>query len=725
MQMKKERGAIIVPVILHETEGWEREPWGNLNALPFHARAVTTWGDREAAWAEVQRGLCEIFESLRLSRKVSLLKQATTPVPSTPPPVALALGHPLPDTAQSDGGERVKSLPASTPEQGLPTPLSVRSTGGTPWLTKAITTGLLVAAVLLGGAISIRDHPTPLPPPPQQLPDQATQETPYVNSLGMKFVPVPISGDGGPPTVFFSIWETRVRDFASFVEESRSKKNGYDMNEGEPALTLESKGNADYEWKAAGGDWQNPHFAFKSGDPGVPSDHPVVCVSYNDAKAFCKWLTESEHRAGRLPEGWSYRLPTDHEWSCAVGLTEDPKLPTKDVANATEAIFPWNGTQHWGYPPSGNDGNYAGQESKVGPVGGVATWPTISGYADKFPRTAPVGSFRPNHYGIFDLGGNASEWCDTKYPVPGAFYSVRGSSWGNAGEPELRSSFRNKGLATNRNVSFGFRCIIAPDPLEVAELGDGTLGNPLPTPLAVTLPNGSRMLFCYCPPGTFKYGSPPSEQGRGSEQYVDQVIPKGFWMGQCEVTQEQWTAVKPATLGDLQKLADPKQEILASGPRFPMYFVDAAEAQDFVDSLGKSLPEGWKFALPTEVQWEYACRASTTTPFSFGTKLITGMANFDVTVPYGEEPGVAKPLNRMTMVASYPPNDWGLYDMHGNVSEWCRNPHEVIDHLPGSMRRGGAWDSTGTNCRSAAQAPVASTTHSNDTGFRVAIVREE
>jgi formylglycine-generating enzyme required for sulfatase activity len=202
--------------------------------------------------------------------------------------------------------------------------------------------------------------------------------------------------------------------------------------------------------KQRGHSWENPGFQ-------QTQDHPVVGVSWYDAKAFCEWLTVREHAAGRLPAGWEYRLPRDHEWSVAVGLKEDAKKTPEKKDGEDKKAYPW-GEWPEGKPPPEGAGNYAGAEADDG------HWPadldTIPGYNDGYARTAPVGSFKPNPDGIYDLGDNVWEWCEDKYR-PGADSRVlRGASWFNGGRDYLLSSLRGHGRPACRYVYDGFRCVV-------------------------------------------------------------------------------------------------------------------------------------------------------------------------------------------------------------------------------------------------------------------------
>jgi formylglycine-generating enzyme len=177
---------------------------------------------------------------------------------------------------------------------------------------------------------------------------------------------------------------------------------------------------------------------------------------------------------------------------------------------------------------------------------------------------------------------------------------------------------------------------------------------------------------------------------------------------------------------------------LPEGDDYPVGNVNFAEAEAFcqrLTELGRQsgeLPIGWEFRLPTEAQWEYACRAGTTTATAFGDKLSSKQANFKGRPYNGAEPGPS--LGRAAKVGSYPANTWGLHDMHGNTFEWCRDWYHP--RLPGGadpdlhdipatsrVRRGGAWSDDGWPCRSAFRLRFEPERRYDHIGFRVAAVR--
>jgi formylglycine-generating enzyme required for sulfatase activity len=237
----------------------------------------------------------------------------------------------------------------------------------------------------------------------------------YVNSLGMEFITVP--GTKG----LFGIWDTRVQDYRAYAEAN-------------PGV--------DARWKKPG---------FKQGE-----DHPVVNVNWADAKAFCAWLTQKERTEGKIGQDQEYRLPTDKEWSAAVGTSK----------------YPWG--ELW--PPQNGSANYA-PEYKT----------------DDYPNTSPVGSFKANACGLYDMGGNVWQWCESWYrsemndpAITGSltwlnddgggekYRVVRGASWADKADPVyFMSSFRQRVNPGERKNNYGFRCVLAPLPTPPKPLHKG------------------------------------------------------------------------------------------------------------------------------------------------------------------------------------------------------------------------------------------------------------
>jgi formylglycine-generating enzyme required for sulfatase activity len=245
----------------------------------------------------------------------------------------------------------------------------------------------------------------------------------WTNSLGMVFVHVPGT------KVSFSIWETRVKDFAAFAATGP---------------------------KLDGTNWNHALYHGVTPVSDGP-DYPVVNVSWNDASAFCVWLTEAERRAGKIPAGATYRLPTDAEWSWAAGIGEREKSGTpKDKSARIESVFPW-GIR---CPPPAGTGNFADLTAREC----FTNWPFIEGYRDGFVTSSPVGSFAPNASGLHDLAGNVLEWCDDFYDSSHKQRVMRGGAWNNRGPKSLLSSYREHVAPQRFSVITGFRCVLVPEP---------------------------------------------------------------------------------------------------------------------------------------------------------------------------------------------------------------------------------------------------------------------
>jgi formylglycine-generating enzyme len=247
----------------------------------------------------------------------------------------------------------------------------------------------------------------------------------------------------------------------------------------------------------------------------------------------------------------------------------------------------------------------------------------------------------------------------------------------------------------------------------------------------------------WCPAGTFTMGSPPSEpERRPGENQAEVTLTKGFWMAKLEATQGDWKRIAGALPG-------PLTAELPEGDDLPVGNVNFSEVEDFCQKLTNvareagDLPAGWEFRLPTEAQWEYAARAGTTTATAFGDSLSSWQANFKGRPYNGAEQGPS--LGRATPVGSYPPNAWGLYDMHGNTFEWCRDWYHLF--VPGGVdpdlhdaaatatpnetgdisraRRGGCWADDGWPCRSAFRLRFEPARRYDHIGFRVVAVQRQ
>lgn len=230
------------------------------------------------------------------------------------------------------------------------------------------------------------------------------------------------------------------------------------------------------------------------------------------------------------------------------------------------------------------------------------------------------------------------------------------------------------------------------------------------------------MEFLHVEPGTFVMGSGPDVAMRQDDEIPHRVtLTEGYWLGKYEVTQGEWERV----MGE-----NPSR--FAECPRCPVETVSRLAIERFIEALERRSP-GNRFRVPTEAEWERACRAGTGTAFHTGDTITDQQANFDARYPYADQEeggyrGAPAP------VGSYPPNAWGFHDLHGNVWEWCQDRYgpyagqEVVDPRgpeTGELLviRGGSWLFDGNSMRCALRYTHAPPDDGPSLGFR--LVREE
>ena len=251
-------------------------------------------------------------------------------------------------------------------------------------------------------------------------------------------------------------------------------------------------------------------------------------------------------------------------------------------------------------------------------------------------------------------------------------------------------------------------------------------------------PDVTPLELVYIPAGSFLMGSPETEiernQDEGPQHRV--TLTRPFYLGKYEITQAQWLAI----MGGPNPASDGERAVVHSskgvGPDYPVYYVSWLECQEFTQRLSELFHE--RFRLPTEAEWEYACRAGTTTRYSYG----------DVLSPPPPD-GSAHPVHNQNMwygmnaidanrpVGLKLPNPWGLYDMHGNVEEWCldvylyykneeqENPLIDQQNLRHRVFRGGNWGYTAEQARSAARDMTGDVNWGCGVGFRVLMEIQE
>jgi eukaryotic-like serine/threonine-protein kinase len=239
--------------------------------------------------------------------------------------------------------------------------------------------------------------------------------------------------------------------------------------------------------------------------------------------------------------------------------------------------------------------------------------------------------------------------------------------------------------------------------------------------LTVSSIEGMRLDLVSIPGGTFMMGD---ERHHPDEQPVHRVTVPSFLMGKYPITQAQYRSIMGETAGS------------GSGAEYPIESVSWDEAIEFCHKLSDQT--GDLYTLPSEAQWEYACRAGTKTAFHFGETITPEVVNYNGDFPYAGAPK-GENRDRATPVGSFPANQFGLYDMHGNVWEWCIDEYrssyqnapsdgsaatasEVADDLKRVMR-GGAWDYVAKGCRSAVRGSLAPNGRVAGCGFRVVLLR--
>ena len=444
-------------------------------------------------------------------------------------------------------------------------------------------------------------------------------------------------------------------------------------------------------------------------------------VNWEDANEFCRKLTERERAAGRLRDGWEYRLPTDAEWewACRAGTT-------------TAYSFGDDASQLDDY-----------------------AW-----FAENAGETSAheVGLKKPNPWGLYDVHGNVQEWCrdwrssplprqggtDPMGPVEGETRIFRGGAW-KSPDWRCRSAMGSGFIPSNREHYVGFRLALAPTRDVAANVSLATTkpAGDAPSPAVapfdsaaakahqeawakylgepVVTTNSIGMKLAVIPPGSYTMLMP---WGGGK---LPVTLTKACRVGVHEVTQGQWKA-----LMETEPWKNPRNpQNWQEGEHVAATHVSAIDAEQFCRKLTEREREAGRLAsdalyrLPTEAEWEYACRAGTTTKYSFGDD---GSQLGDYAWCAHNTQGQFYPH----AVGSKKPNAWGLYDFHGNVSEWCsdrdgkrRGGRDPQGPSEGSSRvcRGGHYDSWNKASQSDSMArPVYSPgKRTYHLGFRVAL----
>jgi len=237
--------------------------------------------------------------------------------------------------------------------------------------------------------------------------------------------------------------------------------------------------------------------------------------------------------------------------------------------------------------------------------------------------------------------------------------------------------------------------------------------------LPQSITNNLGMTFVLIPAGTFMMGSPEDEQERRDNEVLHEVtLTQSYYMQTTQVTQGQWESV----------MGNNPSRFKDGGPNFPVENVSWEDTQAFISKLNQQDSTG-TYRLPTEAEWEYACMAETSGPFYFGKCLSTDQANYDGNYPFENCPD-GEFRRKTTPVGNFEANAYGLYDMHGNVLEWCQDrfgdyPTEPVTDPTGPenaadrVLRGGSWYNYARNCRSAYRNYDEPDSSYYNTGFRL------
>jgi len=364
--------------------------------------------------------------------------------------------------------------------------------------------------------------------------------------------------------------------FAAFVQDSghqtEAEKDGR-------ASVFDEKGFS----MVKGASWRSPGF-------DQSDDHPVVEISWNDAMAFCNWLSKKE--------GKHYRLPTEAEWEYAARA-------------GAQTAYGWGND-----PDDGRGWGNCGDQTAKQKLSNLVAF----SWADGYVFTSPARAFRPNAFGLYDMIGNAWEWCNDWYgPYPagdaidphgadgGRTRVLRGGSWRH-GPRFCRCASRDYIVPAPQNNLIGFR-VVLDSLLTTVSARDKNNSGLKPSKIGDTWTNTLGMSLAYVPAGTFVMGSPSDNPARFPDETLHKVtLTKSFLMGTTAVTQDQYLKLIGQNPSQFHDPAD-------HGSR-PVEMVSWEEAVAFCAKLSEK--ERRHYRLPTEAEWEYACRAGTTTAYTTG-----------------------------------------------------------------------------------------------------------
>ena len=442
-------------------------------------------------------------------------------------------------------------------------------------------------------------------------------------------------------------------------------------------------------------------------------------ITSAEADEFCRKL--------KMLDGIEYRLPTEAEWEFACRGGTDSKYAIDPARQGDDSTR----YRHFAIAKVFN------RDGLVQPVGVTLV------RDESLPKTVVR---QPNGFGLLDMHGNVAELCHT---TDGSSLVVRGGSY-QSSPNDCDSAARDSVIGT----SAGLRLVAIPG-AKTKEMGDAGSSS---APAALSEQSNSiGMEFVLIPAGQFKMGAADNERSAGREEKPQHVveITHPFYMGRFEVSQAMYERVmdgkrvqregsrpfakkSPSAFSRKGPTADLVKSLSDSDIGYlPVESITWLEANEFCEELTKLIPEknqNRRYRLPTEAEWEYACRAGSETAFSFGKSLSGTEANIDGNSPY--EIALKGPFQQRTEVVgrSGSTNTFGLFDMHGNVAEWCLDVYDASYYQQspkpdprgpstgsGHVYKGGSWKRSAEEARSAARRNGNPDFAGPEIGFRVVL----
>ncbi|HEY1051859.1 MAG TPA: SUMF1/EgtB/PvdO family nonheme iron enzyme [Prosthecobacter sp.] len=548
-----------------------------------------------------------------------------------------------------------------------------------------------VSLSLFSGSVSLLSAQT-IPAPAGDGTAAPAPSSTHTSSLGMKFVTVPGT------TVLVAAWETRVSEWTEFLKERK------------------------YPWTFQTHFTQSP-------------EHPVVGVNLQDAVAFCNWLTETEREKRTLTSAQSYRLPTPDEWDAAVGLARGRKKSslTAEDRMLDDRVYPWGDS----WPPPPKTANYAEGE--------------IPGHNDGYPHTAPVGSFPPSPEGVFDLAGNVWEWTQPVEIRATPTGVLRGGSWAYFRPECLASSYQYAVPVDLRAPTIGFR-VVFDDKRRTASLlaaSDAERKKELDSRMQALAEN--RKVDTNAVEELRK-----KMQSKGNDALPDPASLKpaaadgstflnalGMRFVPLEEKSRVLICATETSVDNFQGWLNDTQKTWANKPSFllggthPAAGVSWEDAAAFCawlterDRASKLIPSNAAYRLPKDSEWSTAAGLKEETGADPAARHLGNKTHYPWTsLPNDWKPtmlsanldatkigGTSDSFSYTAPVDSARPNSLGLYELGGNVAEWCEDP------WPGAPEerviRGGSWlgsdkDALLTSARSHAL----KSSNRSDLGFR-------